>query len=337
MGLAHLAVFLRRSSNRMTKTPLPVPLTNTSQITIYFTSTIIYNIYFHPLRSFPGPISHRASVIPYILRIVSGQAAFHTHNLHEKYGPVVRLTPNHLSFTDVRAWRDIYGHRIPPPLSPDTPNEKHDTPNSLDENPKSPLHYGFLPEIPPSILEAPREEHALLRKAMSHGFSEKALRSQESRIKRYVDFLVLRLRQNARNGTKALDIAKYYNWIAFDIVGDLIFAEPFGCLERQEYHPFVELIVGTIQGGTVLVALNYLGMQWVMQLMWYAGVGKLVAKLRESLRAKLEGRMEAKVEVEDLFEGLMKHRAEWVSFLLFWLFVVMESKIGWWADKMTGP
>ncbi|KAK3342210.1 putative cytochrome P450 [Lasiosphaeria hispida] len=292
-------------------------------VTVYFATTIIYNLYFHPLHSFPGPLAHRASPIPYILRIVSGKAAFHTHELHEKYGPIVRLSPNHLSFTDVHAWRDIYGHRIPPHAflaphnsQPDQNRQRQPFPHSshsLDENPKSPLHYGFLPDIPPSILEAPRDEHARLRKALSNGFSDKALRSQESRIRRHVDLLMLRLRQSSRGegGARSLDIAKWYNWIAFDVVGDLVFAEPFGCLERREYHPFVELIVGTIKGGTVLVALNHLGMQWLMHVMWHAGVGKLVARLRGLLREKLESRMEARVEMEDLFEGFMRCREEW--------------------------
>lgn len=141
---------------------------------------------------------------------------------------------------------------------------------------------------------------------MANGFSEKALRSQEARIQRYVDFLVLRLTQNSEKGTKALDIARWYNWIAFDVVSDLIFAEPFGCLERQEYHPFVELIVGTIKGGTVLVGANYLGLSWVLKSMWEMGVSKLVYKMRNDLKEKLEGRIARREVVEDLFEGLIK-------------------------------
>ena len=33
------------------------------------------------------------------------------HQLHLKYGPILRLMPNELSFIDPEAWRDIYGHR----------------------------------------------------------------------------------------------------------------------------------------------------------------------------------------------------------------------------------
>jgi cytochrome P450 len=254
-----------------------------------------------------------------------GRAAFHAHDLHERYGPVVRLTPNHLSFTDIRAWRDIYGHRIAPGpgpalSSPGTGSHSQDdqhgsAPPFLDENPKSPIHYAAVPDVPPSILQAPRDEHSLLRRALSHGFSEKALRSQEGRIKRYVDFLLLRLRQSSGGGAEKLDIGKRYNWVTFDITGDLVFAEPFGCLDRQEYHPFVEMIVGTIQGGAVLVVLNYLGLGFVLRVIWAMGVRKLVTKMRGEMAERLEKRIEARVEVEDLFEGLMKHREDWVRSL----------------------
>lgn len=30
--------------------------------------------------------------------------------LHEKYGPVIRFSPNELSYTDPQAWKDINGH-----------------------------------------------------------------------------------------------------------------------------------------------------------------------------------------------------------------------------------
>lgn len=284
------------------------------QITTYLTSKTIYNLYLHPLRSIPGPFWHRASPIPYLYQSLLGRSAFHAHDLHEKYGPVVRLTPNHLSFTDIRAWKDIYGHRVPPQQPSHGGHHQ-----SQDENPKSPVHYGFFPNVPPSIIEAQREEHSLLRKSLSHGFSESSLRSQESRIRRYVDLLIRRLGQKQEK-KEAVDMATYYNWITFDIVSDLVFAESFGCLERQESHPFVELIVGTIRGGSVLVVLNYLGLGFVMNLAWRLGVGKLVTKMRGGLTQRIEKRVEISAKMggkeveDDLFEGLMKHRVEWVSF-----------------------
>ena len=30
---------------------------------------------------------------------------------HRKYGPIIRVAPNSVNFTDPQAWKDIYGHR----------------------------------------------------------------------------------------------------------------------------------------------------------------------------------------------------------------------------------
>jgi hypothetical protein len=73
--------------------------------------TVVYNLFFHPLRKFPGPLLQRASAIPWAVQLVSGVQALRTQQLHAKYGNVVRIGPNHLSFTDPAAWKDIYGHK----------------------------------------------------------------------------------------------------------------------------------------------------------------------------------------------------------------------------------
>lgn len=40
-----------------------------------------------------------------------GRWPFDVHQLHLKYGPILRTMPNELTFTDPQAWKDIYGHR----------------------------------------------------------------------------------------------------------------------------------------------------------------------------------------------------------------------------------
>lgn len=40
--------------------------------------------------------------------MVGGSLPHHVKSLHERYGRVVRVAPNELSFTDPAAWRDIY-------------------------------------------------------------------------------------------------------------------------------------------------------------------------------------------------------------------------------------
>lgn len=69
----------------------------------------VYNIYFHPLSSYPGPILCRVSRIPYWVAFLGGHQAPFMKKLHDKYGDVLRFSPNELSYTDAQAWKEIYG------------------------------------------------------------------------------------------------------------------------------------------------------------------------------------------------------------------------------------
>ncbi|CCC11186.1 unnamed protein product [Sordaria macrospora k-hell] len=71
----------------------------------------LYNLYLHPLRHYPGPRLHAAFHFSYALTYLSGRSNAVMHNLHERYGPILRVAPNILSYTDSDAYRDIRGHR----------------------------------------------------------------------------------------------------------------------------------------------------------------------------------------------------------------------------------
>ncbi|KPM37730.1 hypothetical protein AK830_g8831 [Neonectria ditissima] len=77
---------------------------------VYLVAVSIYNLYFH-LAKYPGPLFARISPIYSIWGLFRGRWPFDVHQLHLKYGPVVRTMPNELTFTDPQAWKDIYGHR----------------------------------------------------------------------------------------------------------------------------------------------------------------------------------------------------------------------------------
>ncbi|KAK3358480.1 cytochrome P450 ClCP1 [Lasiosphaeria ovina] len=261
---------------------------------------IVYNIFFHPLRSFPGPFWHRASRLPFAWDAIRGNNARHMYDMHQKYGRVVRVGPNHLSFTDAQSWKDIYGHR--------TGAQHSQTP----EHAKSTVFYRSIANVAKHIINADRSEHTLLRRAMSHGFSDKSIRNQEVLIKRYVDLLVKRLHENCSDGEKPLNMVPWYNWTTFDIIGDLVFAESFGCLEEQRYHPFVHMIIKTIAVGGIRVFTGYLNLDFIANFMMaISSFQRPFLELIEGMHVKLKKRLENPVERDDLFEGLMKHRKDW--------------------------
>jgi hypothetical protein len=113
--------------------------------------------------------------------------------MHNRYGPVVRVAPNELTFISPAAFRDIHGH--PKPGQPE-----------LDKDKK---FYSGMGE--PTLLLSSKEYHAYLRKLLAHGFSDAALRAQESALKQYLDTLMDRLEVESHNGQQALDLVQWYN------------------------------------------------------------------------------------------------------------------------------
>lgn len=193
----------------------------------------MYNIYLHPLAKFPGPVFFRASRLPYAYHMAKGDLTFRLLPLHEEYGPIVRIAPDELAFVHPDAWRDIYGHRV---------GVNH----AAKELPKSARFYRatqadhLLTGVPNIITEESREHHGVLRRLLSHGFSDQGLRDREYVITENADKLVDELRQRCvskENGaTVSVDLTSWYNFVSVDVISQLLFGESSMCLDRGDEH-----------------------------------------------------------------------------------------------------
>lgn len=186
------------------------------------TISAIYNLYFHPLRDFPGPKLAAATPLPFVWRLINGRFPAWTNELHAKYGVVVRVHPDELSFIGSSAWRDIYLAR---PELPKPTFGVLETPNGV-----------------PSIVTIPDPDtHGRQRKIIGHAFSDRALREQEYILQRYSDLLVTRLQHQIKGVKDAqqVNIFDWYNFTTFDVLGDLCFGDSFHCLEEGDNHPWV--------------------------------------------------------------------------------------------------
>lgn len=175
------------------------------------------------------------SPIPSIISLLKGRGPFDTKLLHDKYGPVVRVSPGELHFNTAQAWQDIYGHR-----------------NGHVNFHKDPIHVGSVePIIGVSTLTMSDDDnHARQRRALAHSFSQKALSEQEHIIHGYVDTFIAQLGKMAAKD-KQFNMVDWLNFTTFDIIGDLAFGEPFGCLEDGEFHFWVSLIFETVKAGAI--------------------------------------------------------------------------------------
>lgn len=80
------------------------------QFIAYTGCRAVYNASFDGLRHIPGPWINSVSMIPYARHMLAGTTVENSVKLHEKYGDVVRISPNEVSFiSGETAFPDIYG------------------------------------------------------------------------------------------------------------------------------------------------------------------------------------------------------------------------------------
>lgn len=201
---------------------------------------MIWRATFHPLAAFPGPKLYGATRLPFLVQNnLRGSFIKSTAlDLHEQYGPMVRIAPNRLLVDGSVAFPEMFSRR---------PNEA--------EFAKTVEFYG--PKRV-GIFSAFREDHRRQRRLMAHAFSESALTEQEGYIKQYVDLLIARLKQQQAQDGTATDMTRWFNYLTFDIIGELAFGDPFYSLETSNYHPWISMIFETIKAvGLIMFLANY--------------------------------------------------------------------------------
>ncbi|KAF2251956.1 pisatin demethylase [Trematosphaeria pertusa] len=204
-------------------------------LSIYLFALSIYRLYFHPLARFPGPLFARLTPIPVTWSLLRGRIPFYVKACHDKYGPVVRVSPNELCFDDESAWKDIYGSR---------PGHKNFH--------KDPIHVGSIAAVhgASTITMANDADHARQRRALSHAFSTKALLEQEYIVMNYVNIFAQKMQEFAR-GDGIVDVTDWFAYTTFDVIGDMALGEPFGCLHNEDFRFWVPLISESIKAGAI--------------------------------------------------------------------------------------
>lgn len=178
---------------------------------------------------------------------ITGDAHKKMLQIHLKYGPVVRVGPNTVFYSHPDATKQIRGHRKG---------------NQIEHLKDPHLHFGNQS----NAIGANKENHIRYRRSLAYGFSHQAMLDQEPIIKKYIDILLTELKTQCTNA-EVVDIVRWYNYTTFDIIGDLAFGEPFYCLEKSDYHPWVALIFSGIKN-----------MSFISVCMKHGRLGKILAK-----------------------------------------------------------
>lgn len=176
-----------------------------------------YLVTYSALRSLPAPFPAQFTNL-WLLSVVRRGDRYSTMDeIHERLGPVVRIQPNHVSIADDAAIPLIYGHG-----------------NGFL---KSSFYDAFVSIRRGLFNTRDRHEHSRKRKVVSHTFSVKSVSQFEPYIHHNLELFVAqwdKLIASAANTNpdKAahLDCLQWFNYLAFDVIGDLAFGAPFGML-----------------------------------------------------------------------------------------------------------
>ncbi|UPL02936.1 hypothetical protein LCI18_013870 [Fusarium solani-melongenae] len=186
----------------------------------YITWTVARNLLLSPLRHFPGPK---------IAALTKWWEVYHTikcdkfkviHNLHRTHGPVVRVGPNHLSFSSPEVFRQVYVKRCSAFL------KYHE------------LYSNIQPGLGPKyagLFNFTDHQQALdERKHLQVKLSPVSLRQYELRFLPILSSLVNIMREK-----RELDLFMYFKFLMLDAIGDLAFDQSFHQLESGEEHQCV--------------------------------------------------------------------------------------------------
>jgi hypothetical protein len=159
---------------------------------IYLFASSIYDAYFGPLSKFPGPKINAISILPFFFTTYLGRDNIDLPALHAKYGPVVRTSPDHLSYANGAAgFKEIYGF-------------------AKKGIYKERRFYSKPFNKVDSIITADDAGHSRQRKIVSNAFSDRALKEQEPLLKQWVELMKDKMLECAEAGKKA-DLLKFYN------------------------------------------------------------------------------------------------------------------------------
>ncbi|VUC37032.1 unnamed protein product [Clonostachys rosea] len=249
----------------------------------------LYNLYLHPLSKVPGPKLYGFTAVPHLYHLIKGDWHVTLKELHDQYGPVVRFCPISVSFNSPEAFKHIYGHKS----AGEKPYEK-------DE-----MFFARVRSIE-NISFTSSVGHRRHRRLISHAFSAKALSSQEHILKQYCDSFVSNLEKYSKEQGGTVDIVRWFNFVTFDLIGDLAFGESFGCMDQGGYHPWIHVVFSSVKFFIYRYVLCRLNLERIVSMLLPTRLKKGAEEHHAFAREISMRRMEAGV----------KERPDFMSYIL---------------------
>ncbi|KAI1208578.1 cytochrome P450 [Annulohypoxylon truncatum] len=185
---------------------------------IYQLCNILYNISpLHPLSHIPGPWLARATYLPefYYDLIKYGRYTKQIQKMHEKYGPIIRISPDEVHCSDINFVDEIYA----------VGNRKRNKPlHLISGSAHTESAFGTMDH----------NLHRVRRGPVAKFFARGMISRLEDDIHKLAQVLCDKL---LHSGDSPIDVVVAYSCFASDAISSYCFGESFGFLDQEGWYP----------------------------------------------------------------------------------------------------
>ncbi|KAK3996608.1 putative cytochrome P450 pisatin demethylase-like protein, partial [Cladorrhinum sp. PSN332] len=273
----------------------------------YYISWVIYARWFHPYSKYPGPFLASISRLWIAKEVAQTRGDQAVKELHDKYGPIVRIAPDEVDILDPSAIKTLYGAG--------TAFTKTDFYTAF---------HAPWARYPEHFVATDETLHSQRRRLLSHIYSMTNIARFEQGIDTCTSIILQRFHQLAASDNNTTDLAVWFRWYAFDVVGQLFFSRHFGFLEKEEDYK------GWIEATDLLIpylAMSAVIQPWLRPFLMLAGVArpsilkgaKMIGTLEQVCEECISGRQgemdargkgKGKDDLLDMFFGVMENTGD---------------------------
>lgn len=266
----------------------------------------IYRLYFHPLAKYPGPLRYKLSSLPLLWQAYRGNRHLYHLRDHEKYGPIVRIAPDTLSFNTATALSTIYGSR-----------------NANVQKSEFYKTFDYTAGAWSTLTETDKDVHAAKRRWVAPIFSAESIKVSEPLIVDVIERFCETIKPAGQGWGEKWNATNMSNYLGYDIMGQWLLGVDFRAVQEKTYRNIADSLLPVAQ-------LMY----WISLLPFTALVRPLLhTKLPELIGGKavaenvtlvnfcskeIESRLEGKKQVDD-------SRADFLSRIIN----TEDKKTGW--------